>query len=282
MTTYYDRRRAARQGAAIMGVSKSVEVLSRSSPEPLYRQLSNHLERAIRSGRLKPGDRLDSETVLGRRFGVSRITLRQAVDELVGKQLLIRKQGKGTFVTIPAVQHDLRRLHGLLGSLFSQSDAAGTRLLRYELAVPPAEVAEQLKLRRGQKALAHHRIYLIGGKPVSFGQTWLVPEVAVLPRVKAEFLSTEDLMREAGVRIAASQVAIRAEPAGAKVARSLKVSARAPLLVLQRQTFGHDGRIKEINRIWFRSDSYELICSTQEGASRSLFDIRGVSERTKS
>ena len=122
--------------------------LSRSSPEPLYRQLAGHLENEIRSGRLKPGDRLEAEGLLTRRFQVSRITLRQAVAELVRKQLLVRKQGKGTFVTAPAVQHDLRRSHGLLGSLFSQANGASARLLRYELRVPPAEIAALLNLGR--------------------------------------------------------------------------------------------------------------------------------------
>jgi GntR family transcriptional regulator len=221
-----------------VGASKSVTsaVLSRSSPEPLYRQLADNLERAIRSGGLKPGARLDSETVLGQRFAASRITLRQAVDDLVRKRLVIRKQGKGTFVTAPTVRHDLRRLHGLMGSLFSQSDAAGTRLLRYELATPPDDIAELLGLRRGRKALAHERLYLIAGKPVAFGRTWLIPEVAALPRVKAELLSTEDMMREAGIRVASSQVAIRAEAAGGKVGKLLRLPARTPVLVLDRRT----------------------------------------------
>jgi len=109
--------------------------LSRASPEPLYRQLARHLEAAIE--RLAPGDRLDSEGQLSDRFGVSRITVRQAIEELARKQFVVRKQGKGTFVTKPAVQHDLRRLHGLLASLFAQSDAASTELLRYQLATPP-------------------------------------------------------------------------------------------------------------------------------------------------
>ena len=92
-------------------------LLSRSSPEALYRQLAWHLEAEILSGRLKPGDRIDSESQLSDRFAISRITVRQAIEELVRKQIVVRKQGKGTFVTQPTVKHDLRRLHGLLGSL---------------------------------------------------------------------------------------------------------------------------------------------------------------------
>jgi GntR family transcriptional regulator len=217
--------------------------------------------------------------VLASRYAVSRITLRQAVDELVRKQLVIRKQGKGTFVTVTVVKHDLRRMHGLLGSLFAQSDAAGAKLLRYELAAPPLDVGELLNLRPRHKALALERLYLIAGKPVGFGQCWLLPEVAALPRMKAELMSTEDMMHEAGIRVVSSQVAIRAEAAGARIGKVLRLPARAPVLALHRKTLGDDGAVKEADRIWFRSDSYELICSARSSPMQGLFDIRNVGEQ---
>ena len=261
-----------------MGNSGRSAALSRESPEPLYRQLASRLERAIRDGALKPGERLESEGELAARFQVSRITLRQAVDELVRQELVVRKQGKGTFVTQPAVRHDLRRLHGLLGSLFAQAETASARLLRYELRAPPADVRAAMNIGAGEQALALDRLYLIGGKPVALAQGWLVREVAALARAKAELISTEDLMREVGIRIGSSQVSIRAEAAGA-VGRLLKLSARAPLLVLRRKALGQDGRVKEWGRIWFRSDAYELVCATQDAKPMErLFDIR-VTER---
>jgi GntR family transcriptional regulator len=255
-------------------------VLSRSSPEPLYRQLASHLEKEIRDGRLKPGDRLESEGSLTRRFQVSRITLRQAVAELVRKQLLVRKQGKGTFVTPPAVQHDLRRSHGLLGSLFSQARDASARLLRYELCVPSAEIAALLNLGSGQPALALDRLYLIGGRPVALAQAWLVPDVAGLSRTTAKLISTEDMMRQVGIVIATSQVRMRAEAAGATVGKSLRISPRAPVLVLRRRSVGNDGFVKEVGRVWFCSDAYEFVCSTEKAPhSQGVFDIDNVTER---
>ncbi len=255
-------------------------VLSRSSPEPLYRQLASHLEDEIRSSRLKPGDRLEPEGSLTGRFRVSRITLRQAVAELVRKQLLVRKQGKGTFVTAPAVQHDLRRSHGLLGSLFSQADGASARLLRYELCNPPGETAALLNLAPDQPALALDRLYLIEGRPVALAQAWLVSEVAALPRTTAKLISTEDMMRQVGIVIASSQVRMRAEAAGAMVGRALRISPRAPVLVLRRRSVGDDGLVKEVGRIWFCSDAYEFVCSTEKASrSQGLFDIHNVAER---
>jgi GntR family transcriptional regulator len=278
MTTYYDLQDTACKAAMVTTLKKPL--LSRSSPEPLYRQLAQHIEGAIRNGQLKLGDRLDSESVLSHRFAISRITVRQAIEELVQQQIVVRKQGKGTFVTQPAVKHDLRRLHGLLGSLFSQAEAASTKLLRYELIRPPREVADALGLLAGQQAVSLDRLYQIGRRPVVLAQGWLVPEVATLPRAKAELLSTEDMMRDIGIHIASSQVSIRAEAAGAMPGRLLKLSARAPVLVLRRTAIGTDGRTKETNRVWFCSDAYELVCATgNAGFSERLFEVRNVEER---
>lgn len=262
-----------------METARQEPPLSRSSPEPLYRQLAQHLEAAIRGGQLQPGRRLDSESQLSERFAVSRITVRQAVEELVRKQIVVRKQGKGTFVTQPVVQHDLRRLHGLLGSLFSQADAASATLLSYELMPAPRDIADTLNLSPGEQAVRLDRLYQIGGRPVVLAQAWLVPEIAALPRAKAELISTEDMMRAAGIPIASSQVSIRAEAAGVTAGRLLKLSARTPVLVLRRKAIGADGRVKEAGRVWFCSDAYELVCTAgSPDPAESLFDIRTVKE----
>jgi GntR family transcriptional regulator len=263
-----------------MDAIRDKPLLSRSSPEPLYRQLVQHLETEIRSGRLKNGDRLESESLLSERFSVSRITVRQAIEELVRKQIVVRKQGKGTFVTDPTVKHDLRRWHGLLGSLFSQAERASTKLLRYELAAAPADIAELLGIRAGGRALRLDRLFQIGGRSIALAQVWLAPEVAALPRAKADLISTEDMMRAAGIRIASSEVSIRAEAAGTTVGRLLNVSPRTPVLVLHRTATGTDGLIKEAGCVWFCSDAYEFVCTSgSPGTGEAIFDIRSVEER---
>jgi GntR family transcriptional regulator len=254
-------------------------VLSRSSPEPLYRQLAAHLEGEIGSGRLKPGDRLESEGLLTDLFQVSRITLRQAVAELVRKHLLVRKQGKGTFVTAPAVRHDLRRSHGLLGSLFAQADGASARLLRYEMRVPPAEIVALLGSEPHRPALTLDRLYLIRGRPVALAHAWLAPEVGALSRTTAKLMSTEDMMHQVGIVIASSHVTMRAGLAGAAVAKPLRLSPRAPVLILHRKTMGHDGAIKEVGTVWFCSDGFEFVCATgHPNGMESVFDIRNIPE----
>ncbi len=255
--------------------------LDRDSPEPLHRQLAAALEQAIRSGVLASGHRLESESELAARYGVSRITLRQAVGALVDRQLLVRRQGKGTFVTAPTVRHDLKHLHGLLGSLFSQAQGASAQLMHYELRRPASDVAAALGLAPRGKALLLERLYLIDGAPVALTQAWLAAEVAALPRMKAELLSTEDMMREAGLRIAATEVSIRADTAGKRVGGLLRISAHAPVLVFGRRALDRDDAVKELGRVWFRSDRYQFICSAAgPAASAGLFDIRHVTEKT--
>ena len=197
------------------------------------------------------------------------------------KQILVRKQGKGTFVTAPAVRHDLKRLHGLLGSLFSQAEGASARLLALRAA--RAAFGDFRRARhapRREKALYLERLYLIDSTPVAMTEAWLVPAVAALPRAKAELISTEDMMLAVGIRIASTEVSVRAEAAGAGLGRLLKLSPRAPVLGLRRKALSADGAAMEVGRVWFCSDRYELFCSTQSaGAAEGLFDIRNVAER---
>jgi GntR family transcriptional regulator len=255
------------------------KALTRSSPEPLHRQLAALLDAAIRDGALKPGERLPSEGELAARYGVSRITLRQAVGALVGRQILVRKQGKGTFVTAPTVRHDLGRLHGLFGSLFSQAEGASARVLRYELRRPPADIAELMRLRPGADALSFQRLYLIGAEPIATTDTWLAPEVVAVPRAKAELISTEDMMIAVGIRIASTQVALRAVAAGARIGKLLKLSARAPVLELRRSALAADGAVKQTGCFWLCSDRYQLVRATASGsAAEDLFDLRHVEQ----
>ena len=96
-----------------------------------------------------------------------------------------------------------------------------------------------------------------------------------MPRTTAKLMSTEDMMHQVGIVIASSQITMRAGMAGALVARVLRISPRAPVLILHRKTVGDDGIIKEVGTVWFCSDGYEFVCSTgNPNRMESLFDIR--------
>ncbi len=122
--------------------------LDRSSPIPLYYQLSQQLEEAISSGVLKPGDRIDTEVEIAQRYGLSRPTVRQAIAELVAKGLLVRRRGVGTQV----VHSQLRRpveLTSLYDDLARASHQPQTRVLSVELVPAEGKVAESLNVTEG-------------------------------------------------------------------------------------------------------------------------------------
>ena len=124
--------------------------LDRSSPVPLYYQLAQAIEAAIRDGELAPGDRFENELALAKRLTLSRPTTRRAIQELVDKGLLVRKRGVGTQV----VQNPVHRRVELT-SLFDDLARAGqeptTQLLDYRVGPPDEEVARELNLADGPR-----------------------------------------------------------------------------------------------------------------------------------
>lgn len=140
-------------------------VPERNSPVPLQTQIARWLEQLIVSGSLAAGDRLPAEASLVERLGVSRVTVRLAMDDLVSRGLITRSHGKGSFVSPAMVRHDILSDQGFFDILLAKAVKPQVRLLAFEPAVPPAEVAELFKLAPGQKAMKLDRLSLSAGGP---------------------------------------------------------------------------------------------------------------------
>ncbi|MCE3554680.1 GntR family transcriptional regulator [Pseudonocardia sp. RS11V-5] len=131
--------------------------LDRASPVPLYHQLALAIERAIETGVLKPGDRLENEVALTARLGLARPTARQAIQELVTRGMLVRKRGVGTQVVQPHVHREVR-LTSLFDDLAAEGRVPGTELLSLdecgaeEVPEPPGLPARLTRIRRLRSA----------------------------------------------------------------------------------------------------------------------------------
>ncbi len=118
-------------------------------------------------------------------------------------------------------------------------------------------------------------LYLIDGRAVALAEIWLAPEVPVMRRARAELISTEDMMRGAGIQLASSEMSIRSMSAGSRVGRLLGISKDAPILAVRRRALGIDGATKEVGSFWIRSERYEFVCSTHaQGFGKRAFGIR--------
>ncbi len=218
---------------------------------PLYQQIKGLITRDLRGGLWKPGEAIPSEQELAARFKVSQGTVRKAIDELAAENLLMRRQGKGTFVAT----HAERQTQYRFLRLESDDGAAGAlerRLIDCRRQRAPADVARALNGRSGEPMIQLRRLLLAQGKPVVFDEIWLPGAlfkgltVERLADYKGPIYSMFEV--EFGVTMIRAEEKIRAQAADARVAQWLAVDAGVPLLSVERLTFTYEDRPVELRR----------------------------------
>ena len=218
---------------------------------PLYQQIKGLLTRGLQGGEWKPGEAIPSETELAARYKVSQGTVRKAIDELATENLLVRRQGKGTFVATHAEQKTQYRFLRLAPD-DGRAGGMERRFLDCRRMRPPAEVARALDLKAGDVALQVRRLLLAHGVPVVLDDIWL-------PGPLFKGLTAERLTEyrgpmyglfetEFGVRMIRAEEKIRALAAGAEEAALLAVTPGAPLLDVERLSFTYGDRAVELRR----------------------------------
>ncbi len=234
-------------------MSLTVE-LDRSSPVPLYYQLAQAIEAAIRDGELAPGDRFENELALAKRLTLSRPTTRRAIQELVDKGLLVRKRGVGTQV----VQNPVHRRVELT-SLFDDLARAGqeptTQLLEYSGGKPDEELARELSISEDREVVTIHRLRCANGEPLAVMINHLPIEIAP----EADELETVGLyqsLRSRGVHIRLARQRIGAKGASRTEARLLGEKLNAPLLTMARTAFDDSGTAVEFGTHCYRASRY--------------------------
>jgi DNA-binding GntR family transcriptional regulator len=231
--------------------------LDRASPVPLYFQVAQQIEEAIERGDLGPGARLDNEIQLADRLGLSRPTVRRAIQELVQKGLLVRKQGVGTQVVHGQVKRSVE-LTSLYDDLARKKQKPTTGVLLFETVTAPDDVAVRLGLPVGSAVVRLERLRSAMGEPLAILRNWIP---VGLVRFTANDLEQGGLyarLRSAGVRICVASQSIGAKAAGTEEARLLEVKRGAPLLTMDRTTYDDTGRAVEFGHHVYRSDSYSF------------------------
>jgi DNA-binding GntR family transcriptional regulator len=228
--------------------------LDRSSPIPLYYQLAQAIEAAIRDGDLAPGDRFENELALAKRLTLSRPTTRRAIQELVDKGLLVRKRGVGTQV----VQNPVHRRVELT-SLFDDLTRAGqtptTELLEYQRTVVDEEVAVELNLTAGAEVVMIQRLRCANGEPLAVMTNYLPADLAP-DSDELESSGLYQALRTRGVHIRLARQRIGAKPATKAEARLLDEKPGAPLLTMSRTAFDDSGKAVEYGSHCYRASRY--------------------------
>ncbi len=248
---------AAGTAASSPGSAALPLAVDRTSPVPLYHQLSRQLEEAIETGLLAPGSLLGNEIDLASRLGLSRPTVRQAIQSLVDKGLIVRRRGVGTQVVHNQFKRPLE-----LSSLFDDLETAGRRPATHVLhnAVEPAsaEAAALLGLAEGAQVHRIERLRLAHDEPVAYLRNELPTGLLALETADLEATGLYRLLRGANITLHSARQAIGARAATAEEAARLGEAEGAPVLTMKRTTFDDMGRAVEYGSHLYRAARYSF------------------------
>lgn len=229
--------------------------VDRTSPVPLYYQVAQVLERAIETGELPAGSRLENEIALAERLGLSRPTVRRAIAYLVDQGLVIRKRGVGTQVLHAKVRRPLE-LTSFYDDLSTGGRNPGTRVLTLDTVEAPDAVACALGLPDGAPVLSFGRLRSAGDEPLAILHNYLPLDLVELTAADLENSGLYELMRRAGIRPYMATQSVGARAASAAEARALGERKGAPLLTMQRTTYDDAGRGVEYGDHVYRASTY--------------------------
>jgi DNA-binding GntR family transcriptional regulator len=229
--------------------------VNRSSPVPLYFQVAEQLEKAILDGSLAAGDRISNEVSLAKKLGLSRPTMRQAIQLLVDKGLLVRKRGVGTQVVQGKVHRPLE-LTSLYDDLTKAGQRQRTEVLTLERRPADDRVAGELQLDPGEEVWFLERLRYVNDEPLAHMQNYLPCRLVDLAAIDFATHGLYATLREAGIAMRVARQRISARRAEAAEARMLDEKRGAPLLTMERTAYDDAGRAVEYGTHAYRPERY--------------------------
>lgn len=229
---------------------------------PLYRQIKDHMIRSLEAGEWRPGEVIPSEIELAERFKVSQGTVRKAIDEMAAENLLVRRQGKGTFV---ATHDDPRSFYRFLRLMPDDGAAQQARSVPISCALESADeaVAETLQLKPGAPVIHITRLLKFSGRPVVFDEIYLdaelFPELDLVLLTSSESSLYSFFENRFGVRMLRAEERLRAVHALAAPARALGVPEGSPLLLVERVAYTYGDRPVEWRRGLYETSNHHYL-----------------------
>src|SRR5256712_1837287 len=227
---------------------------------PRYHRIAETLRERIRGGALAPGARLDNQRELAKSFGVTLMTLRQALELLEREHLITRRHGLGTFVAAPSIDYDILQLRRFAGDLSAKGEHVATRLLGARFAAPDRRVAEALRLPAPARVFVLERLRLVDDHPMSLQRSFLPPLIG-------EEVVRADLARpplhqvlefKLGVIIVRAHETVSAVRLGRREARDLGCRAGEPAFEAERVSHDAGGAPVVFDRVFIPGDRFRI------------------------
>ena len=242
-----------------------------SGPLPLYHQLEENLRARIHAAEFEPGAVLPTEEQICAEYGVSRITVRRALDALISQGLIVRRRGVGSFVAEPKSGIRSVRLAGSLDEFLAASGTLETRLIALDETTAPAEIAEQLQIEEGAAVVRLEAITQLKGAPIGYLNIYFPLEVGRLldpADVESNVPIIRIMERKLNARVTRAEQVIEPDRAGAAAGRHLDIDPQSPVLRVTRVYYTAFDRPIEVALIRYHPERYRYSIDFHSGRGR--------------
>ncbi|MDR0123685.1 MULTISPECIES: GntR family transcriptional regulator [Bacillus] len=234
--------------------------IDKQSPIPMYHQIMENLKKQIEDGTLAPDTLIPSEREYAERFGISRMTVRQALSNLVNEGYLYRQKGKGTFVSRKKFEQPLQGLTGFTEDMRQRGLKASSHLIDFKKTACPAHLLPVLQLSNNDAVYELKRIRLANDEPMAI-ETSYMPETFAGDLTKEHLTGSlyEYMENHTGLAIAHAKQELEANVASEEEAHVLSISTGSPVLSIARTTYFQNDLPFEYVLSVYRGDRYKLI-----------------------
>ncbi|KIL32858.1 GntR family transcriptional regulator [Bacillus subtilis] len=237
-------------------------MIERESPIPMYQQLASIIRDKILKGELKSGSKISSVNELVKLYGVSRVTVVQAIEELVKSGLIISRQGKGSYVRTSKHIEDLSSLRSFEEITNLESNNVVQKILSYNFIPLSKQLAEIFPST--QKVLKIERVHIEENIPIAKVNIFLPEEAAYhISKEKVKNHSLYEIFEKNDIQISVAIQKIEAQPASGSLLEDLQVENGFPLLFVQRTSIDNNKNIIMFSEFFYRYDAYTFMAKLQ-------------------
>ena len=232
--------------------------LDTQSMTPLYQQVAQQLEQAVNSGELRYGDKIMSESEMSQHYGVSRVTVRRAVDRLVESGVLSRRQGKGTYVSFPAFMEDIVvKEHSFTVSCLNKNRRPSTKVVSNSVVTVRGELMHKLQLPGPTQMVRLVRIRYVDGAPAIYEEDYFPMKYEMLLGMQLDDRSIFGFLAEEMNIFPRNYIdEFRVQYPSAQQAKYLGIPQEKPLLGVFQWVLDADGNVIYYNDEHIISDSH--------------------------
>jgi len=225
---------------------------------PRYYQVYTVLAQRVREGEWPTESAMPTEQEFARTFGVSRVTIRKALNMLQQERLIVRQQGRGTFALPPPRRPNRANFSGLLENVVDFELHTKVRIVAFVKVGLPDEAARLLECAAGSPSLRIVRVRSDSQTPFSYTTCYVPePEADLLTEAELGNSTVSSLLAKGGVATASAEQRLSATVAGVEVARQLRIDVGAPLISMTRVMRDEQGKPVELIQALYRPDKYE-------------------------